>query len=758
MNLSKAKKLIRLGELESFFQSCEQFTIEEQSELLKLALTYQEAWLVLKLLNLSQLYPDDLEEKDFSLYLQLIELAGIQGDYALYQKLNKALKHPTNHPVVFYPQTIQENYTQPRLSDWCAVKHIPYMNLHQTYVGKFFVLLKNVPFVSSIHIKQLGDARAGIDTRCYGEDFLKFGVLRELGDNYVTPKKSYIKYFERLKDKKNIYPIIGNINGKLVTLTGWCRWRDCWDKQTEGWYHTNPKEFELIFPYIDEKINAFQNKYRFDDSALHTTDTIAAIREIAQIHWWFAHAMFFHRGSAAATKILIEALFRLVDIEVTAWNTEPDCEALIEPSIRDYQNHYQQFVCLSPMKQGLTLHFDPKVIEIPETFMPQILRNLLKSKQCEPMLAQSIMRKLQLSPQERQVEYQQHNLFLTDADLIALETKSLTMNEIVDTKNYSVLCSNAGINFLLKKHLNVLESRVLARYGSLHLFFSSNGAMILDNKLMTFEEINKISSDHYHSGGFPFPKHSIDFIVSAECVELMNNQLLTGKFISDNIALLTTLVLNNTFHPIYYAFESKIIDMSLLKQYESFFEKQNLSSVFFSKACQTAIQAGYLDTNHAINLIHSNQSFDFTPLTTYANLAHQINEMISLTDLKQHHEDLKALSKRLEQLYKLYFHSTDIDFFNHFYTQSKIAIETAEKKFEQEDMLWNALKPILNGLIHALNAIKSLLFNHSNKIRFFKSNTSTQWESAGCVQNFKNELEILHKTKLQTGMKNTSFQ
>lgn len=748
MNLSEAEKLIQLGKLESLFQSCAQFTIEEQSTLLKLALTYQEAWLVLELLNLSQQYPDFLEKQDFSLYLQLIELAGVHGNYALYQTLNKALKHPVNHPVLFYPQTIQENYTQPRLSHWSPQKHIPYMNLHQTYVGKFFVLLKNVPFVSSIHIKQLGDARAGIDTRCYGENYLKFGVLRKLGDNCVTPKQSYIKYSERLNDKKNIYPIISNINGEQVTLTNWGTCFDCWDNQTEGWYHTNPKEFKLIFPYIDEKINAFQNKYCFADSTLHTTDTIAAIRDIAQIHWWFAQAMFFHRGSAAATKILIEALFRLVGIEVTAWNTEPDCEALIEPSISNYQDHYQNFVCLSPIKQSFTLDFNNQTTPIPETFMPPILRNLLKSNQCTPMLAQSIMQTLQLSPQERQIKYQQNRFFLTDADLIALETQSLTMDEILDIKNCPVLCSNAGINFLLKKHLNVLDSQVLAHNDSLHLFFSSNGTMILDNKLMTLEQINSISSYHYYSRNWPSPKHSIDFIVSAECVELMENQLLTGKFITDNIDLLARLVLNNTFHPIYYAFESKIIDMFLLKQHESFFEKQNLSSVFFSKACQTAIQAGYLDTNHAINLIHSNQSFDFTPLTTYANLTHQINKMITLADLKQHHEDLKALSKELEQLYKIYFNSRNSDSFNHFYTQSKIAIEAAEKKFEQEDMLWNALKPILNGLIHALNAIKALLFKNSNKFGFFKSNTSTQWESACCVQDFKNELERLHKTKL----------
>lgn len=605
----KAKKLITLGNLNDVFKCCSQFTKDQQFELLTLALTYQEAWLVLELLQHLGRYPNDLEEKEFTCYLRLIELSALQGDYALYQRLNKALKYSDNRSIIFYPQTIQENYTQARLPDWSASKHIPYMILHKTYVEKFFVLLKNEPFDSSVHIKQLGDARAGIDSCCNGEDFLKFGVLRRADDLSITPKSSYINYFERSRDRQDIYPIKASINGQNLTLTQiQSRWNGRENQYEQCWYHTEPSTFAVILPYLDKKINAIQAKY----NSLHdrdTVDTIEKIRDIAEIHWWFAHAMFFHRGSAAATKILIEALFRLAGLEVTAWNTEPDCEALIEPSINDYQNNYQQFVCLSPIVQGATLNFNNQTDITPEEFMPTLLRNLLKSNQCTPTLAQDIMTKLQLSPQERQIKYQLNDVFLTDAELIALETHSLTREEILTIKNHPVLCSNSGINFLLKKQLTVKVSIDLAYVDSIHLLFSSAGEAILNKNLMTLKQIHSISFYHYYDPQWPEPRHNIDFIVSPQCVELLEEQILTGEFIEKNIALLVKLALDNTFNPIYSGFQSKTIDMPMLEQNDSFFKRKEQSCLFFSAACQEAIKLGYITTKQAIDFIQSNLFF-----------------------------------------------------------------------------------------------------------------------------------------------------
>jgi hypothetical protein len=75
----------------------------------------------------------------------------------------------------------------------------------------------------------------------------------------------------------------------------------------------------------------------------------------------------YQRGSAAVAKIMVESLFRLAYLEVTDWNTDPDCEALIEPSSDNYQTNYRSFFSKVPFAtDGIMLSNDKAVEHVPK--------------------------------------------------------------------------------------------------------------------------------------------------------------------------------------------------------------------------------------------------------------------------------------------------------------------------------------------------------------------------------------------------------
>lgn len=128
--------------------------------------------------------------------------------------------------------------------------------------------------------------------------------------------------------------IYATINGKDIGLTKYySRSNDHY-----AWVHVEADDAFIILKYCESLIN---NIILFEIKNHDNMDRLTA--EMGQLHWWLAHACPFERGSASISEAICMALFKLHGFQVT-WNSMPDCEALIMPSMEEYSKNYSSLL------------------------------------------------------------------------------------------------------------------------------------------------------------------------------------------------------------------------------------------------------------------------------------------------------------------------------------------------------------------------------------------------------------------------------
>ncbi|MBK1621666.1 hypothetical protein CKO42_25395 [Lamprobacter modestohalophilus] len=155
--------------------------------------------------------------------------------------------------------------------------------------------------------------------------------------------KPYRSYAERLQDgllhqelcvygrNKRKWSVVSS-NGLRMELT---------ETNATHWLHTRIP----LLPHIWEHLQRLLIITLELETQEKTDETLAAIiGMVAQIHWWFSHAMPYRRGSAAIGDMLSKTVLSYHGITTPCWRKgiAPDLEALCT-ALRDYIENYTTF-------------------------------------------------------------------------------------------------------------------------------------------------------------------------------------------------------------------------------------------------------------------------------------------------------------------------------------------------------------------------------------------------------------------------------
>jgi hypothetical protein len=116
----------------------------------------------------------------------------------------------------------------------------------------------------------------------------------------------------------------------------------------QGWiWQAPPSE---VVPEVFQTMNTlYQATLNLKRLPASPALTEKALKNIAQIHWLFAQAMPYHRGSAGIADMLAKTLMTHLNISTPPWKNgiAPDLEALVRP-FDDFVTNYSGFFETSP--------------------------------------------------------------------------------------------------------------------------------------------------------------------------------------------------------------------------------------------------------------------------------------------------------------------------------------------------------------------------------------------------------------------------
>lgn len=602
MALEKAELSIKMGLIDDILFDTTSFSDTDKHQLLQMSLEAEEPYLVIHLLESLKITPNALSNDQKALYLKCVETAAAEGNYALVMRLKQDFIIRSTVTIEFYPESLEKtDYAiENPLTQWKSNQHSRYLRLHQLCVKKLHGLLSHKLFSQTHDIALLGYWRMGIAAQCgaYLSE-AKFGVLRTpSGGASITPKKAYKKYFDRFEGEASFYPIFGEIEGKPIKLTALGIRSTLFEGLQLCWIHTEPKQFDKIFAHIEDKVRTLQAKCQNHHGDADDLWKNAIIHDIAEIHWWFAHASPYERGGAAVAKMLSEALFRLAGFEVKGWRTEPDCEALITPLVTTFQANYSQFITeLSPLPH---IALTTAATAPPESHMPKLLQKFLNAGVCSPKQAQQIMQDLMLSHTQRRMKYGNDSprWSLSDEGIIAHGVGLITPEAATRMRPQSLdlLFSSVGLDFLLSDLITV-DQAVQFEPECLIALLSKNGQYALQHRLVTTAQILDLYGAQARDG-------VIVNILSNPCIQLMEKGLMSMNCILAHLNeghLLESLL----SEPVIKALENGGLTMKDIRENINILRMGRVLKDFCSLPVQKAIQDGYVSKKEALSLINS---------------------------------------------------------------------------------------------------------------------------------------------------------
>lgn len=612
MDINQAKKLIQQKNAHAVLIDYDNFPPEDQLALFQTGLLYQDAEIVLTYLEASPKNSIKFTNPEAEAYLGLIELVAIQGDYVLIRRLIKEAPKTLQLPsfILFYPPRQLLEKEQSNLSNWDRHDHLKYVKRHDTCVAHLCYLLKHRDFNQYTDIPQMGDWRAGTADFCGNNVNNYFGRLRVPGDVTTTPPNpDYRPYMDRITF--DTYPIKAVINENPIELTtaeSLPYWNNGSDQIDWQWRHTDPKYFKIIFPHIENKINAFKNKYHpLFNSTKSEEQQSHIMADLAEIHWLFAQASPYVRGSAAVAKVLTEALAQLAGLKLR-WKQgqEPDCWALITPSIKTYQDEYKQITEFVPLN-AIELKLD--INKLSMNYLPELLKTLISKGKCSKQQARKVIDCLSLSPAKKLQRYQKD---LSTAEIIVLETGVLTLDHL------SLLARHPHHLFLLsEKGLPLVADKisVFEQLDSVSDLITPYLPQITQYQLRQNNQtlLNiALSSLNYYSTSIENQK--ISTICSKEFIDLVQNEYIDVDFYSWNDWLFERV----DWLRMHQALMSKTIQIIDIKKNLFWFKKHpDALTLFLSNECQTLLLKQHITKQSALffaKLYFKFPIFDLFPL------------------------------------------------------------------------------------------------------------------------------------------------
>jgi len=114
------------------------------------------------------------------------------------------------------------------------------------------------------------------------------------------------------------------------------------------WEHTPAKNIPELMNHVSGLYeNTAKTNLAEKSKNSNTLDKIN--KNIAEIHWYFAHAVPFVRGSAGICDILCKGLYEALNIELSPWKkgVSPDLEAFVTP-LETFKENYSQYIVSEP--------------------------------------------------------------------------------------------------------------------------------------------------------------------------------------------------------------------------------------------------------------------------------------------------------------------------------------------------------------------------------------------------------------------------
>jgi hypothetical protein len=113
-----------------------------------------------------------------------------------------------------------------------------------------------------------------------------------------------------------------------------------------NWLHTRVALLPRAWTVIDQLV---QEVMRLTHDQRSENELRAILGGVAQIHWWFSHAMPYRRGSAAIGDMLCKSILTFHQVSTPSWRMGlgPDLEALCQ-GLLDYTENYETFFVSKP--------------------------------------------------------------------------------------------------------------------------------------------------------------------------------------------------------------------------------------------------------------------------------------------------------------------------------------------------------------------------------------------------------------------------
>lgn len=114
----------------------------------------------------------------------------------------------------------------------------------------------------------------------------------------------------------------------------------------EYWLHTRLAEMDLVWRFLEVLLKEVLEQEQRPNDPEKLAEILGLV---AQIHWWFSHAMPYRRGSAAIGDMLTKAILQFHQISTPCWRVGigPDLEAFCR-SIEDYVRAYPSMFVAPP--------------------------------------------------------------------------------------------------------------------------------------------------------------------------------------------------------------------------------------------------------------------------------------------------------------------------------------------------------------------------------------------------------------------------
>lgn len=440
---------------------------------------------------LSAAFKESMKENS-SKYRDLFVMAAAEGNYAQILGLRRVLAEVVGDKFLstlhFHAKKSKmSGYVGGKpMSHWAhSLQQSQYLAWHQLSVLKLHHLLESEKtFQWKTFIPLLGAWRKDIAIACQTSSAVEhFGTLRTVDNGeFATPmdERYYGSYFEKYYQKKGgpaAKGLEGTLEGCFIKMPGGdqtltqygFRDREWRDKQF-SWIHTSPEHFPMLFDAIEEKINRFLSE--------PTVSLEKTTQDIAYIHWLFAQASPYHRGSAAVAKILVEALFQLRGFKISGWKTEPDCEALISDTPEEYMMNYASFMteCKVHDTNEDALPLQITDAGVAHEYMPPALQALLELSRCTKETAERVMTTLSLSERERFIQLIRENpkipemsiafahLLFSDNAIIAHCTGLIDIADMaaMPIEHLKRLLSDNGLQLFINGSLSLSEPRPIS--------------------------------------------------------------------------------------------------------------------------------------------------------------------------------------------------------------------------------------------------------------------------------------------------------